>query len=199
MSQLVSRPSGAPESPDLHLIGVRAVGGSGPSACYCTSMRTLPTRWRRWTRRPKRTARASSSAPVPSVDAVGCRLGPGGHRHQHVPGLLARAVARAGQNSRQGFRRAAGAASGSPAASSSRTPLGSSCSYGEQASGRQKVTNLRLPGQYDERLFAAAGISGMQGPYCHRQVHGVGPERAFVLDSTDSTGGAVWIWWPDPQ
>jgi RHS repeat-associated protein len=27
------------------------------------------------------------------------------------------------------------------------------------------VTNLRLPGQYDERLFAAAGISGLQGPY----------------------------------
>jgi RHS repeat-associated protein len=27
------------------------------------------------------------------------------------------------------------------------------------------VTNLRLPGQYDERLFAAAGISGLAGPY----------------------------------
>jgi RHS repeat-associated protein len=27
------------------------------------------------------------------------------------------------------------------------------------------VTNLRLPGQYDERLFAAAGITGLQGPY----------------------------------
>jgi RHS repeat-associated protein len=27
------------------------------------------------------------------------------------------------------------------------------------------VTNLRLPGQYDERLCAAAGISGLQGPY----------------------------------
>jgi RHS repeat-associated protein len=27
------------------------------------------------------------------------------------------------------------------------------------------VTNLRLPGQYDERVFAAAGISGLQGPY----------------------------------
>jgi RHS repeat-associated protein len=32
-------------------------------------------------------------------------------------------------------------------------------------SGRTVVTNLRLPGQYDERLFAAAGISGLQGPY----------------------------------
>jgi RHS repeat-associated protein len=32
-------------------------------------------------------------------------------------------------------------------------------------SGRTVVTNLRLPGQYDERLFAAAGLSGMQGPY----------------------------------
>jgi RHS repeat-associated protein len=31
--------------------------------------------------------------------------------------------------------------------------------------GTTVVTNLRLPGQYDERLFAAAGISGMQGPY----------------------------------
>jgi RHS repeat-associated protein len=27
------------------------------------------------------------------------------------------------------------------------------------------VTNLRLPGQYDERLFSAAGISGLAGPY----------------------------------
>jgi RHS repeat-associated protein len=26
-------------------------------------------------------------------------------------------------------------------------------------------TNLRLPGQYDERLFSAAGITGLQGPY----------------------------------
>jgi hypothetical protein len=26
------------------------------------------------------------------------------------------------------------------------------------------VTNLRLPGQYDERLFAAAGID-LKGPY----------------------------------
>jgi hypothetical protein len=51
------------------------------------------------------------------------------------------------------------------AASSARTPSGSSFAYGETASGRQKVTNLRLPGQYDERLFAAAGISGLQGPY----------------------------------
>jgi RHS repeat-associated protein len=32
-------------------------------------------------------------------------------------------------------------------------------------SGTTVVTNLRLPGQYDERLFAAAGIGGMQGPY----------------------------------
>lgn len=32
-------------------------------------------------------------------------------------------------------------------------------------SGRTIVTNLRLPGQYDERLFAAAGLSGLQGPY----------------------------------
>ena len=32
-------------------------------------------------------------------------------------------------------------------------------------SGRTVVTNLRLPGQNDERLFAAAGINGLQGPY----------------------------------
>jgi len=32
-------------------------------------------------------------------------------------------------------------------------------------SGRTVVTNLRLPGQYDERLFAAAGLTGLQGPY----------------------------------
>lgn len=35
----------------------------------------------------------------------------------------------------------------------------------DSASGRVVVTNLRFPGQYDERLFAAAGIGGMQGPY----------------------------------
>ncbi len=32
-------------------------------------------------------------------------------------------------------------------------------------SGQTVVTNLRLPGQYDERLFASAGIAGLQGPY----------------------------------
>jgi RHS repeat-associated protein len=32
-------------------------------------------------------------------------------------------------------------------------------------SGALVVTNLRLPGQYDERLFATLGISGLQGPY----------------------------------
>jgi RHS repeat-associated protein len=35
----------------------------------------------------------------------------------------------------------------------------------DPATGQVVVTNLRLPGQYDERLFAAAGISGLQGPY----------------------------------
>jgi RHS repeat-associated protein len=35
----------------------------------------------------------------------------------------------------------------------------------DPVSGSTVVTNLRLPGQYDERLFAAAGIGGMQGPY----------------------------------
>jgi RHS repeat-associated protein len=61
-----------------------------------------------------------------------------------------------------GFDGPLDAASGSRSASSSRTPSGSSCSYGELASGRQKVTNLRLPGQYDERLL---GSVGLQGPY----------------------------------
>jgi RHS repeat-associated protein len=39
--------------------------------------------------------------------------------------------------------------------------------YGDvaEAAGATVVTNLRLPGQYDERLFAAAGITGLQGPY----------------------------------
>jgi RHS repeat-associated protein len=57
------------------------------------------------------------------------------------------------------------ATSGSPASSSSRTPWGSTCTYGRTAPVRPIVTNLRLPGQYDERLFAAAGLSGLQGPY----------------------------------
>jgi RHS repeat-associated protein len=35
----------------------------------------------------------------------------------------------------------------------------------DAATGRLVVTNLRLPGQYDERLFAAAGLTGLQGPY----------------------------------
>ena len=62
----------------------------------------------------------------------------------------------------RGFDEPLEAASDAPAASNSRTPSGSSCSYGETASGRQKVTNLRLPGQYDERLL---GSVGLQGPY----------------------------------
>jgi RHS repeat-associated protein len=35
----------------------------------------------------------------------------------------------------------------------------------DAVTGQTVVTNLRLPGQYDERLFAAAGISGLPGPY----------------------------------
>jgi RHS repeat-associated protein len=38
-------------------------------------------------------------------------------------------------------------------------------SYTDPVSGRAVATNLRLPGQYDERLFAAAGVSGLPGPY----------------------------------
>jgi hypothetical protein len=36
--------------------------------------------------------------------------------------------------------------------------------------GTVGVTNLRLPGQYDERLFAAVGICGLKGPVACRQV-----------------------------
>jgi RHS repeat-associated protein len=39
---------------------------------------------------------------------------------------------------------------------------GSSFAYGELAADRPIVTNLRLPGQYDERLLASVGL---QGPY----------------------------------
>jgi RHS repeat-associated protein len=35
----------------------------------------------------------------------------------------------------------------------------------DPANGRIVVTNLRLPGQYDERLFAAMGLTGLQGPF----------------------------------
>lgn len=35
----------------------------------------------------------------------------------------------------------------------------------DPANGRTVATNLRAPGQYDERLFAAAGINGLHGPY----------------------------------
>lgn len=45
---------------------------------------------------------------------------------------------------------------------SAETHWDSTCSYGELAAGRQEVTNLRLPGQYDERLL---GSLGLQGPY----------------------------------
>jgi RHS repeat-associated protein len=37
-------------------------------------------------------------------------------------------------------------------------------SFTDPLSGRAVVTNLRLPGQYDERLFSAAGID-LKGPY----------------------------------
>jgi RHS repeat-associated protein len=52
------------------------------------------------------------------------------------------------------------------------------------------VTNLRLPGQYDERLFAAAGISGLQGPYYNWNrwyLPGVG--RYLELDPLAVEGG----------
>ena len=45
-----------------------------------------------------------------------------------------------------------------------RTRWGSAFIYGELASGRPIVTNLRLPGQYDERLFLTAGMK-LSGPY----------------------------------
>ncbi len=79
------------------------------------------------------------------------------------------------------------AASWSSASSTWRTPSGSSCSYGETASGRQKVTNLRFPGQYDERLF---GPLGLQGPYYNWNrwyLPGVG--RYLELDPIALRGG----------
>jgi RHS repeat-associated protein len=45
---------------------------------------------------------------------------------------------------------------------STETHWASTYSYGELAADRQEVTNLRLPGQYDERLL---GGLGLQGPY----------------------------------
>jgi RHS repeat-associated protein len=70
--------------------------------------------------------------------------------------------------------------------------------YGEVAeittpdpvTGQTVVTNLRLPGQYDERLFAAAGISGLQGPYYNWNrwyLPGVG--RYLELDPVALEGG----------
>jgi RHS repeat-associated protein len=87
------------------------------------------------------------------------------------------------------------AASASRSASSARTPSGSSFSYGETASGRQKVTNLRLPGQYDERLF---GSVGLQGPYYNWNrwyLPGVG--RYLELDPIALAGGFNGAWGPD--
>jgi hypothetical protein len=52
------------------------------------------------------------------------------------------------------------AASGWSCSSSPRTPSGSTCTYGRTASGRPIVTNLRLPGQYDERLLGSVGLQG---------------------------------------
>lgn len=52
------------------------------------------------------------------------------------------------------------------------------------------MTNLRLPGQYDERLFAAAGITGLQGPYYNWNrwyLPGVG--RYLELDPVALEGG----------
>ena len=50
---------------------------------------------------------------------------------------------------------------------SAETHWASSCTCDEIVVGRQKVTNLRLPGQYDERLFSQAGLN-LQGPYYNR-------------------------------
>ena len=47
---------------------------------------------------------------------------------------------------------------------SAETHWASSCTCDEIVVGRQKVTNLRLPGQYDERLFQQVGLN-LQGPY----------------------------------
>jgi RHS repeat-associated protein len=64
--------------------------------------------------------------------------------------------------------------------------------------GRTVVTNLRLPGQYDEKLFQAAGIN-MHGPYYnwHRwYLPGVG--RYLELDPVSMAGEAKEAsWTPD--
>lgn len=59
----------------------------------------------------------------------------------------------------------------------------------DPVSGRIVVTNLRLPGQYDERLFAQAGL-GLQGPYYNWNrwyLPGVG--RYLELDPLALVGG----------
>ncbi len=94
-----------------------------------------------------------------------------------------------------GFDQPLEAASGSSWSSTWRTSSASTCTYGEHASGRLIVTNLRLPGQYDERLL---GPLGLQGPYYNWNrwyLPGVG--RYLEPDPLALRGGWNAEWGPD--
>jgi RHS repeat-associated protein len=74
----------------------------------------------------------------------------------------------------------------------------SETTFVDPISGRTVVTNLRLPGQYDERLFAAAGITGLQGPYYNWNrwyLPSVG--RYLELDPVALRGGFNGLYGPD--
>jgi RHS repeat-associated protein len=91
------------------------------------------------------------------------------------------------QNRVRGSDEAQEAPSGREGEPSSGSCRGSGFAYGRTASGRQKVTNLRLPGQYDERLL---GSVGLQGPYYNWNrwyLPGVG--RYLELDPIAMRGG----------
>jgi RHS repeat-associated protein len=63
---------------------------------------------------------------------------------------------------------------------------------------RTVVTNLRLPGQYDERLFAAAGLTGLQGPYYNwNRWYLPGAGRYLKLDPLALGGGFNGRFGPD--
>ena len=103
------------------------------------------------------------------------------------------------------------AASASSCASSSRTRWASTCTHGRTASVRPIVTNLRLPGQYDERLL---GPVGLQGPYYNWNrwyLPGVGrylePDPIAMAGGFNTPYGVDWygyalqnpLRWADPE
>jgi len=86
-----------------------------------------------------------------------------------------------------GFDQAQEPAPGPEAQPSPESCWPSTCTYGEHASGQPVVTNLRLPGQHDERLLASVGL---QGPYYNWNrwyLPGVG--RYLELDPIALGGG----------